>query len=74
MFIIDVWYNDEYLMGPLLVVLYYIKYSFEQFTCKSVGAASQCYWDELTLLKCELMLLKSEIDTKKSANIIFGNL
>ena len=23
-----------------------------------VGASSQCYWDELMLLKCELMLLK----------------
>ena len=27
----------------------------------SVGAASQCYWDKLMLLKCELMLLKCEL-------------
>ena len=26
----------------------------------AVGAASQCFWDELMLLKCELMLLKSK--------------
>ena len=26
----------------------------------TVGAGSQCYWDELMLLKCELMLLKCE--------------
>ena len=36
----------------------------------AVGAASQCYWDELMLLKCELMLLKSKINTNKSANIV----
>ena len=46
----------------------------------TVGAGSQCYWDELMLLKCEfiilkseLMLLKSKINTKKSANIVLGN-
>ena len=32
-----------------------------QFTINAVGAASQCYRDELMLLKCELMLLKCEI-------------
>jgi hypothetical protein len=36
----------------------------------AVGAASQCYLDELMLLKCELLLLKSKINTKKSANIV----
>ena len=25
----------------------------------SVGASSQCYWDELMLLKCELILLNA---------------
>ena len=39
----------------------------------TVGAASQWYWDELMLLKCELMLLKSKINTKKSAYIVLGN-
>ena len=46
----------------------------------SVGAASQCYWDDLMLLKyellllmCELMLLKSKINTKNSADIVLGN-
>ena len=28
---------------------------------------------ELMLLKCELMLLKSKIKTKQSANIVLGN-
>ena len=27
----------------------------------TVGAASHCYWDELMLLKYELMLLKCEL-------------
>ena len=27
----------------------------------AVGASSQCYWEELMLLKCELMLLKREL-------------
>ena len=43
----------------------------------TVGASSQCNWDELMLftcelmlLKCELMLLKPKINTKKSANIV----
>ena len=53
----------------------------------TVGVASQCFWDELMLLKCELMLLKcelmllkceqmllkSKINTKKSANIVLEN-
>ena len=32
-------------------------------TYSSAGAASQCYWDEIMLFKCELMLLKSQINT-----------
>ena len=29
----------------------------------TVGASSQCYWDELMLLRCELMILKCHINT-----------
>ena len=34
----------------------------------SVGAASQCYWEELMLLKFELMLLKCQINTNTTKN------
>ena len=44
--------------------------TFLQKPLPAVGAASQCFWDELMLLKCELMLLKSKINTNKSANIV----
>ena len=52
----------------------------QMYVCIAVHAASQCYWDELMLLKCELMLLKcdlillkSKVNTKKSSNIVLGN-
>ena len=34
----------------------------------AVGAASQRYWEELMLLKCELMLLKFQINTNTNKN------
>ena len=34
----------------------------------AVGASSQCYWEELMLLKCELMLLKFQINTNTNKN------
>ena len=34
----------------------------------TVGASSQCYWDELMLLKCELMLFKCQINTDTYKN------
>ena len=37
-------------------------------TLSSVGASSQCYWDELMLSKCELMLLKCQIITDTDTN------
>ena len=36
-------------------------YPFYTQIAPAVGASSQCYWDELMLLKCELMLLKFEL-------------
>ena len=41
--------------------------------CASVGAASQLLWDVLMLLKCELLILKSKINTQKSSIIVLGN-
>ena len=34
----------------------------------SAGASSQCYWDELMLLKWELILLKCQINTNRNKN------
>ena len=34
----------------------------------AAGTSSQCYWDELMLLKCELMLLKGQINTNTNKN------
>ena len=42
-----------------------------QMLCKrtfAAGASSQCYWDELILSKCELMLLKCQINTNTNKN------
>ena len=44
---------------------YFRKKVFDWITA---GASSQCYWDELMLLKCEVMLLKCQINTKTSRN------
>ena len=38
------------------------------FNHKAAGATSQCYRDELMLLKCELMLLKCQIITNNNEN------
>ena len=35
---------------------------------RAVGASSQCYWEELMLLKCEIMLLKCKINTNTYKN------
>ena len=35
---------------------------------RAVGASSQCYWDELMLLKIELMQLKCQINTNMNNN------
>ena len=37
-------------------------------SCLAVGASSQCYWEELMLLKCELMLLKFKINKNTNKN------
>ena len=37
-------------------------------TSTTAGASSQCYRDELILLKCELMLLKCQINTNTNRN------
>ena len=34
----------------------------------TASASSQCYWVEVMLLKCELMLLKSQINRKTIKN------
>ena len=34
----------------------------------TAGASSQCYWDELIPLKCELMILKCQINTNTNKN------
>ena len=42
-----------------------------QLLCKrtfAAGASSQCYWDELILSKCELMLLKYQINPNTNKN------
>ena len=36
----------------------------QRSVANTVGASSQCYWDELMLLKCKLMLVKWQINTK----------
>ena len=41
------------------------------YSSVAVGASSQCYWDELMLLKCELMLLKFQINTNTNKNGFF---
>ena len=41
---------------------------FARYSDFKVGASSQCYWDELMLLKCDRMLLKCLINTNTNKN------
>ena len=50
-------------IGPMLFLLFNTK--ILMLITFSAGAASQCYKDELMLLKCELMLLKCQINKHK---------
>ena len=47
--------NHFFIEWGILYTLYVI--------AKAVGASSQCYWVELMRFKCELMLLKRQINT-----------
>ena len=44
---------------------YKIEYNKE---CTTAGASSQCYWDEIMLLKCELMLLQCYFNENTNQN------
>ena len=57
---------NRYILIELLTteILYKHIYTF----IYTVGASSQCYWDVLILLKCELMLLECQINTNTDKN------
>ena len=62
---IKVWANAIKVWANAIKMPDQHKYENTKITicCHTAGASSQCYWDELMLLKSELMLLKCQINT-----------